>query len=71
MRVTKKRIRNCKFEGIDNKVLEIEYSHEWETWMLQIKDFGHIANDKEAYKYIIKQLRKQVTNLYIQEKMKA
>tara|TARA_R110000744_G_scaffold307110_2_gene415316 strand:+ start:2882 stop:3001 length:120 start_codon:yes stop_codon:yes gene_type:complete len=39
--------------------------------MLQIKDFGHIANDKEAYKYIIKQLRKQVTNLYIQEKMKA
>lgn len=68
MKILNKEVRVCEFEWKENKILILKYSHKWENWEIQVMDY---FDDDKTYNHIVKQLRKQVTNLYAQEKMKA
>lgn len=67
MKIINREVKAC--ENTDwtfTNVLEINYSHKWETGKILIRDYN-----PELEKEYLKELRKQVSNLYVQEKMKA
>ena len=65
MKILKKEIRRCEnSEGKEEIVLHIEYSHYRKKWEVQIRDYGHLVDDEDAYNHIVKQLRQKVSNHY-------
>ena len=71
MKVTRKEIKECDYNWKKEMVLFIDYTHKWEKWDVQIRDYGHLVDDEKAYEYILKELRVQVRNTYNAEKMRA
>lgn len=66
MKVRKKEIKQCEnSDGTSTLVLDLEYTHKWETGKVLIKDYK-----EEFYKSYLKEIRKEVTALYISEKLK-
>ena len=67
MKIINKEVKACENkDGTFTNVLDIEYTHKWESWRILIKDYNPEL-DEEYFK----ELRKQVRNLYTQEKLKA
>jgi len=64
MKITKKEVRTCEHENKVETVLFLEYTHYGKKWEIQVRDFDHLIWDDNAYDYIVKQLRKQVSNAY-------
>ena len=71
MKVTRKEIKECEYDNGKEMVLFIDYNHRGEKWEVQIRDYGHLVDDEQAYEYILKELRVQVRNTYNAEKMRA
>ena len=66
MKVRKKEVKICETkEGGFTNVLDLEYTHKWETGKVLIRDYKD-----EFYKSYLKEIRKSVTALYISEKLK-
>ncbi len=69
MKIRSKEVKECELEDwTKNTVLELIYTHRGTKWKILVKDY---TDTEEVYQYILKQLRKQVKNLYVQEKMKS
>lgn len=65
MKILKKKIKDCEFtNGTPTKVLDIEYSHRWESGRILVKDF--IESD---YNNVLKQLRVKVREHYNNQKV--
>lgn len=64
MKVKNKEIKECTNpDNSKTTVLDLEYSHKWETWKILVKDY-----DDKFYNVILKQLRKEVKKHYILNK---
>ena len=59
MKITSKKIRECEYKWAKTMVLDLEYTHKWETWKIFVKDY-----DDNNFKEILKELRIQVNNTY-------
>lgn len=59
MKITSKKIRECEYKWEKTIVLDLEYTHKWETWKIFVKDY-----DDNNFKEILKELRIQVNNTY-------
>lgn len=70
MKIIKKTLRNCEYNWKETLVLELEYTHKWEIWLVQIKDYKKDTSEKE-YSNILKKLRVAVKNTYNEKKLKA
>ncbi len=61
MKIISKEIKECEnSDSTKTLVLEIIYSHKWETWKLLIKDY-----EEKYEKKVIKQLRKKVQEYFL------
>ena len=66
MKVRKKEVKICDTtEGTPTTILDLEYTHKWETGKILIREYK-----EEFYPSYLKELRKQVTALYIAEQLK-
>ena len=66
MKIINKEIKECEnTDGTKTYVLDLEYTHRWETWKILIKDYK-----EEFYEEYLQELRKQVRNLYTEQKIK-
>ena len=59
MKITSKKIIECEYKWEKTIVLDLEYTHKWETWKIFVKDY-----DDNNFKEILKELRIQVNNTY-------
>ncbi len=67
MKIINKEVKACENKDWSfTNVLDINYTHMWESGRVLIKDYDP-ALEKEYFK----ELRKSVRNLYVQEKLKA
>lgn len=67
MKVINREVKSCEQKDWTfTNVLDIEYTHKWETGRVLIKDYI-----PELEKEYLLELRKQVRNLYNEQKLKA
>lgn len=67
MKILKKMIKECEETSWSKTiVLDLEYTHKWETWRILVKDYKD-----EFYDIILKQLRVAVRNAYVEKKLSA
>ena len=59
MKITSKKIKECEYKWSKTMVLDLEYTHKWETWKILVKDY-----DDNNFAEILKALRVQVRNTY-------
>ena len=59
MKITSKKIKECEYKWAKTMVLDLEYTHKWETWKILVKDY-----DDKNFAEILKALRVQVRNTY-------
>lgn len=66
MIIIKKEVKECDdIDWTKTIVLDLEYTHKWETWKILIKDYK-----EEFYDDYLKQLRIKVRNAFNEQKMK-
>jgi len=67
MKIRNREVKACEnTDGTFTNVLDIQYTHKGKTGRVLIKEYNPDLEDE-----YIKELRKEVSNLYVQEKLKS
>jgi len=60
MKIKEKIIKECKTQdGKDDLVLELQYTHRWESWTIWVRNYN-----EDLYDLILKELRVAVRESY-------